>query len=107
MVFEPGQGGRPKGAKGKNELRDAFMKVFCDLQVVDQKARYNLRVWAENNPSEFYSIISKMLPKDITIDGEIKARVMQLLVDKSDVPEGSLTFGEGVKDEGKAPPVSD
>jgi len=53
------------------------------------------------------ALAKKILPDLSEVDAEVKARVMQLLVDKKDVPEGSLTFGEGVKDEGKTPPVAD
>ena len=68
--------GKPKGAKNKfgRELKEVFKKVFDEINAGDPKAKYNLRQWAEDNPGDFYNIISKMLPKEIDLgnqDGEV------------------------------------
>lgn len=59
--------GRPKGRKNKftKSIKDIFLEVFNELQT-DDKA--NLLYWAKQNPTEFYRLISKMLPKEIEIN---------------------------------------
>lgn len=60
-------GGRQPGTKNKisASLRDAFLQVFEEMQ---EDEDFCLKSWAQENLTEFYKIISKLLPQDFTGD---------------------------------------
>lgn len=64
------KGGRQKGTKNKiTNLKDSFLNVYETLGG-DEK----LAEWAGKNQINlgmFYKILSKMLPANMTIDGEL------------------------------------
>jgi hypothetical protein len=70
MGFKKGcsgnQSGRPKGARNKvtRTTRENIEQVFLMLGGV--KA---FRDWAEKEPTDFYKIYSRLLPRDIEISG--------------------------------------
>ncbi len=59
--------GRPKGSKDKfTELKDSFLEAFDRLGGID-----GLVEWAKksnNNRSQFYQMITKLLPRDINLN---------------------------------------
>lgn len=59
--------GRPKGSKNvfTKSIKDLFLDVFHELQLDDKAKLLN---WAKENPTEFYRLISKMLPKEVEIN---------------------------------------
>jgi len=59
-------GGRPRGAKNKvtRTTRENIEQVFSMLGGVGA-----FREWAEREPTDFYKIYSKLLPRDIEISG--------------------------------------
>jgi hypothetical protein len=67
--FKEGNKGKPVGAVNKTTriVKEVFAQVFSDLQD-DPKA--NLKVWAKDNPTEFYKLSSKLLPIQIAGDAE-------------------------------------
>lgn len=70
-TFKPGQrppnAGRQAGTKNKisASLRDTFLQVFEEMQDDED---FCLKSWAQENPTEFYKIISKLLPQEYTGD---------------------------------------
>lgn len=67
--FEKGNPGKPKGAKNKLTItvRERVLDVFQELQS-DPKA--NMVAWAKQEPTEFYKIAAKLIPMDLTTNGE-------------------------------------
>lgn len=63
--------GRPKGSKGKfTDLKKVFMDVFARMQA--HQGNWQLQKWGEENPKEFYYLISKMLPSKNESTNEIE-----------------------------------
>jgi hypothetical protein len=58
--------GRKKGAKNKTPttLKNAFLEAFESIGGVQ-----SLQAWAEDNKTEFYKIMSKILPKELELTG--------------------------------------
>jgi hypothetical protein len=77
--FEKGNAGKPKGAKNKvtkdvkEFLYDAFIKM--------QGTKENLFDWGLKNPTEFYKIVSKLIPTDVKAQvdnkGELEIKVIR------------------------------
>jgi len=67
----PKTGGRKKGTPNRAgvEVKAALEKAFTTIGGHAALAR-----WARQNPTEFYKLWSKLLPKDInaTIDGQMR-----------------------------------
>ncbi len=63
-------GGRSKGTPNKitASVKDVFSNVFTELQS-DETNDCSLKKWAQKNPTEFYKIIAKLIPFDVTTDG--------------------------------------
>ncbi len=60
--FQPGQGGRPKGAR--NKLGESFIAaVLKDFEANGLKAIEKVR---ETDPSTYMRVIAGILPKEIT-----------------------------------------
>jgi hypothetical protein len=61
-------GGRRKGTPNKSTLaiREAVLQVFADLQDRSGDANGHLLDWALGNPSDFYRLSSKLLPRQVT-----------------------------------------
>jgi len=66
-------GGRPKGTKNKftGNVKEMFLTVFVSLQ---NDSKTNLEAWAKNNPTEFYKLMGRLMPKEI----EVKQRLIGL-----------------------------
>lgn len=66
--------GRPKGARNKITLgiKENVEEVFKSLGGVNA-----MTDWARENPTEFYKLYSKLLPKNIdaTVDGTLTINV--------------------------------
>ena len=66
--------GRPKGAINKTTkaVKEVFATVFSDLQ---EDPKYNLKIWAKENTTEFYKLATKLIPlqTDIQQDGNFSA----------------------------------
>jgi len=69
MPFEPGQGGRPKGAANKSTIlvKDAFAQAFSEMQ---SDPTVSLAAWGKDNPTEFYKLASKLIPIQVSGDPE-------------------------------------
>lgn len=66
--FKPGNdAGRKPGARNRvgAGLRDTFVAVFEELQ---EDEECNLAQWARENPTEFYRLVSRLLPQEYTGD---------------------------------------
>lgn len=64
----PKTGGRQKGKsinKNTRMVKDVFATVFSQLQT-DRKA--SLKKWAKANPTEFYKLVSKLIPVQVAGD---------------------------------------
>ena len=73
MTFEPGQSGNPagrkKGSKNKNTI--AALQNVHDVYTA-LGGTEAMVAWAEDNKNDFYTKVwPKILPKNVTIDGEI------------------------------------
>lgn len=73
MAFKKGKtktGGRKTGVSNKipNTVRDSVFDTFVELQK-DSKA--NLFAWAKNNPTDFYKLSAKLIPKAIDVKAEV------------------------------------
>lgn len=61
-------GGRIKGVsvnKATKSMKERFTEAFNKLQDHDTA---NLNNWAENNPTEFYRLASKLIPTKVEAD---------------------------------------
>lgn len=65
--FKEGNAGKPKGAVNHSTriVKEVFADTFSELQK-DKKA--NLHVWAKENPTEFYKLVSKLIPLQLASD---------------------------------------
>ena len=71
--------GRPVGSKNKmTKVKDAVFNVFHDLG-----GEEFLKEWALKNPTEFMKIASKLIPKDIHMEGEFTTTFLDVLIDAS------------------------
>jgi hypothetical protein len=80
--FEKGNPGRPKGSPNKfTQLREAFLTAFENLGGIE-----GLTKWAQQskNRTEFYRIISKMLPKEVEVSRPIEFYLKKNPEDMSD-----------------------
>lgn len=61
-------GGRVKGTPNKNtkDVREVIMRVFDGVGGIE-----HMKEWAKTNPTEFYKIYSKLLPRDIKVSGAL------------------------------------
>jgi hypothetical protein len=59
--------GRPKGALNKTTvaMKEAVLGVYSDLQEAAGGEHAHFKAWAEQNPTDFYKIASKLPPMDI------------------------------------------
>lgn len=72
--------GRPKGVQNKftGNVKKMFLAVFESLQK-DDKA--SLETWAKSNPTEFYKIIGKLMPREIDIQSNENKPIKILPID--------------------------
>lgn len=70
--------GRPKGSLNKNT------KAFKDLltatiQTLEEKKGHGLQKWAEDHPTDFYRICSKLVPQEMVgeFTGEVTIKVVR------------------------------
>jgi len=88
----PGPGpGRPKGSENKfTNLKQSFLDVFEKIEEEGKKEGsqvkdlFTLATKSERNQMTFYQIISKMLPSNVTVDGEMK---LMYLISEKVLPE--------------------
>ena len=69
---KPSNSGRKKGTLNKfTTLKDAFLNAFNSEKMGGEKGM--TEVFAVNNftKREFYKLISKMLPSNVTVDGDL------------------------------------
>jgi len=76
-------GGRSKGTPNKvtQTVRERFQTAFELLQSHETS---NLRTWAENNPTEFYRLASKLIPLQVGTDPDNPIKpttIIQLIPD--------------------------
>jgi len=92
--FKPGQvanpKGRPKGSGNKiaERTKAAFVEVFEAIDPVEL-----LHDWALNQPVLFKDMWKAMLPKDITLDANLKhqvERIERVIIDTKDTDSKSL-----------------
>lgn len=73
-AFKPGEGGRKKGVKNKLS-RDAVAAIWGAYEHLQGVPGKDMHAWAESNPDDFYkSVFSKIIPKDVKIDGDLNLR---------------------------------
>jgi hypothetical protein len=65
----PKTGGRRKGTPNKSTaaIRDAMLQVFADLQAEGDRENGHFLDWARANSTDFYKLISKLLPRSMVI----------------------------------------
>lgn len=63
-------GGRAKGTPNKitATVRETFERVFNALQ---EGGTADLESWAKENPTEFYKLVSKLIPAELSIDAAV------------------------------------
>ena len=77
MKYKRGQSGnpngRPKGVRNKfTSLKDEFLKAFHDEDGIDgAKGMKKLIKDSTRNKFIFLQMISKMLPSNVTVDGDL------------------------------------
>ena len=83
--------GRPKGSENKfTNLKQSFLDVFEKIEEEGKKEGsqvkdlFTLATKSERNQMTFYQIISKMLPSNVTVDGEMK---LMYLISEKVLPE--------------------
>ena len=58
-------GGRTKGTP--NKLTSTFKElVISTMDALQSHEKSNLKTWAEDNPTEFYKIASKLIPTEVS-----------------------------------------
>ena len=79
-------GGRPKGARNQTSiaLRDAIENAFVKVGGVDY-----LETVAREDPKTFCALLSKILPKDIKIEGDLSLQVTKV---EREIIEPSITY---------------
>ena len=71
-LWKPGQSGNPKGRpKGAREVKTAMLSSFYDFEYKGEIGKQAFLKWGKDNPSQFYKIISSILPKDLDVDGKM------------------------------------
>lgn len=72
--FQPGNGGRPKGAKNRLTIsvKDAVLDAFNKMQ---ESEEHNIVTWGKANPTDFYKIASKLIPTDVQAEINHKGTV--------------------------------
>lgn len=75
--------GRPKGSPNKTTtlVKEAFRDAFEKLGGAEALAK-----WAMENPTEFYRLVSKLIPTEITGDGggQIVVEIRRGVVEKNE-----------------------
>ena len=95
MAFKKGESGnpegRPKGSSDKfTNLKQSFLDVFEKIEEEGQKedspvkGLFELATKNDRNQMAFYQLISKMLPSNVTVDGDMK---LIYLVSEKVLPE--------------------
>ena len=73
--FEKGRkktGGREKGTQNKfTTLKDAFINAFNSKAMGGEKGMTDVFSANSFTKREFYKLISKMLPSNVTVDGDL------------------------------------
>jgi hypothetical protein len=64
----PKSGGRKKGSLNKSTvaIREAVLSVFADMQARTGRENGHLLDWALGNSTDFYTLISRLMPRQIT-----------------------------------------
>ena len=62
-------GGRRRGSVNKSTaaIRDAMLQVFADLQAEGEVENGHFLDWARANSTDFYKLISRLLPRQVVI----------------------------------------
>jgi len=73
-LFEKGNPGKPKGAitKSTKLVKDVFADAFTELQ---KDKAVNLIAWGKENPTEFYKIVSRLIPMQVDEIGKATIRI--------------------------------
>jgi hypothetical protein len=83
MPFTKGHGGkgRPKGIPNKvsTSAREAVLQVFQEIGGVPAFSK-----WARENPTEYYKIHSRLLPKEVELSGgvDFKHEISETLMER-------------------------
>lgn len=66
--------GRKKGVPNKATatMKAAIQSVYDKLQTQRGGDHAHFKEWADENPTEFYKIASKLLPLQVEVDGEMR-----------------------------------
>jgi len=77
--FEKGNAGKPKGAKNKvtKTFKGILQYVLTELQ---DDPKNNMLRWAQENPTEFYKIASKLIPTELQVDGDLTVRQWSVVI---------------------------
>ena len=70
---KPSNSGRKKGTPNKfTTLKQAFLDAFQDQAIGGKKGMVDVFSKNDIRKIEFFKLISKMLPSNVTVDGEMK-----------------------------------
>jgi len=71
MPYKKGEGGRQRGVRNKfTTLKQSFLDAFCEIG-----GTQGLIEWVRKNPhntADFYKMITKLLPQDTNVSGDVK-----------------------------------
>lgn len=72
--FKKGQGGRPVGAKNilNKTFKESLLEAFQELQ---NDPNHQLIAWAKREDTEFYRLMSKLLPMELNQHVEVTGGV--------------------------------
>lgn len=76
--------GRKKGVPNKTSgtMKAAIQSVYDALQKGEKEPHGHFLAWAQDTPTEFYKLASKLLPLQIEVDGEMKiTRIDRRVID--------------------------
>ncbi len=79
--------GRAKGSKNKfTNLKQAFLDVFEQIEkesIKDNEVKsfFQWSIKNDKNRGLFYQLISKMLPSNVTMDGDMQVTIKRIITD--------------------------
>lgn len=95
--------GRTKGGQNKfTSLKQSFLDAFVKIETESERKEKvkSLYAWAtknDRNQGMFYKMLSKMLPSNLTVDGDVKIHHFERTMTEFFTEHGTCTVEEFVK----------